>query len=371
MRYFNSPTHRPKFWMQAPRQWSALVLSASVAVLSSCSPNTSPSNPSPTSPQSATSPTATDALQVVTTFLPITQFTQAVAGDRAQVSQLLPPNTGPHDYQAKPEEVQRLAEADVLVQNGLELEEFLTDLVENAANPDLKIIDSSQGIATISHEAVQGEAHAEGEVHAEAGHDHEGEFNPHIWLDPKRAMQQVATIRDGLTAADPAGETEYTANAAALIEQLRQLNAEIATTLKPYVAQTFVAFHDFALYFAQSYGLKAQFLVDVPEDNPSPADVKRVFDQVKASQLKTILTEPQAGADTLAALAKDLNVTVSVFDPTETADATAIAPDYYFTTMRQNVQSLVSAFSGSTQSTLPLWIPSTIATVPQPVRIRF
>ena len=95
MGYFNSPTYRPKFWRQAPRQWSALVLSASVAVLSSCSPNTSSSNTSTTSPQSVTSPTATDELQVVTTFLPITQFTKAVAGDRAQVSQLLPPNTGP------------------------------------------------------------------------------------------------------------------------------------------------------------------------------------------------------------------------------------------------------------------------------------
>lgn len=371
MGYFNSSTHRPKFWMQTPRQWSALVLSASVAVLSSCSPSTPPSTISTESPQSTPSPAAADALQVVTTFLPITQFTKAVAGDRAQVTQLLPPNTGPHDYQAKPEEVQRLAAADVLVQNGLELEEFLTDLVENAANPDLKIIDSSKGIATISNEVVAGDAHTAGDAHAEAVHDHEGEFNPHIWLDPKRAMQQVATIRDGLIAADPAGKPDYTANATALIEQLRQLDAEIATTLKPYAAQTFVAFHDVAPYFAQSYGLKAQFLVDVPEDNPSPADVKRVFDQVKASQLKTILTEPQAGADTLAALAKDLNVTVSVFDPMETAEATAIAPDYYFATMRQNVQSLVSAFGGSSQSTLPLWIPSTIATVPQPVRIRF
>jgi ABC-type Zn uptake system ZnuABC Zn-binding protein ZnuA len=77
---------------------------------------------------------------VVTTFLPITQFTKAVAGDRAEVTQLLPTNVGPHDYQAKPEDAQRLAEADVLVQNGLEMEEFLEDLVENAGNPDLTIM---------------------------------------------------------------------------------------------------------------------------------------------------------------------------------------------------------------------------------------
>jgi hypothetical protein len=77
---------------------------------------------------------ATDKLQVVTTFLPITQFTKAVAGDRAQVTQLLPINVGPHDYQATPEDAQTLSKADVLVQNGLEMEEFLEDLVKHAGN---------------------------------------------------------------------------------------------------------------------------------------------------------------------------------------------------------------------------------------------
>jgi len=334
------------------------MLAAVGTVLGSCSPNTTLPSSTSESLQRTTEPSADGELQVITTFLPITQFTKAVAGDRAEVTQLLPPNTGPHDYQASPEDVQRLTQADVLVQNGLGFEEFLEDLVENATNPNLKIIDSSQGIATISHESVAGEVHAEehghegDEVHAEE-HGHEGDFNPHVWLDPKRAVQQVETIRDGLIAADPAGEPEYTANAAAYVEKLRQLDAEIATTLKPYAAQTFVAFHDFAPYFAQSYGLKAEFLVDIPEDNPSPNDVKRVSDQVKASNLKTILTEPQAGDNTLSALANDLNVTISEFDPMETGNTAALEPDYYFIAMRQNVKSLVTAFGGSTQSALP------------------
>jgi len=112
-------------------------------------------------------------------FLPITQFTKAVAGDRAEVTQLLPTNVGPHDYQAKPEDAQKLSQADVLVQNGLEMEEFLEDLVKNASSPNLKIIDSSEGIATIATEEIEGhEDHTEGEKQAEAGHSHDhGEFN--------------------------------------------------------------------------------------------------------------------------------------------------------------------------------------------------
>jgi zinc transport system substrate-binding protein len=360
------------------RRLSVVVVSAIAVSLGSCAAN-APSASSESPQAQSTNAATTDELQVVTTFLPITQFTKAVAGDRAEVTQLLPTNVGPHDYQAKPEDAQRLAEADVLVQNGLEMEEFLEDLVENAGNPDLTIIDSSEGIATITNEDVEGHEqaegeeheHAEGEEHAEEGHHHHGEFNPHIWLDPKRAIEQVENIRDGLIAADPEGQAEYTANAADYVAQLQALDAEITSTLQPYAGKTFVAFHDFAPYFAQSYGLEAEFLVDIPEQNPSPDDVKRVTDEVQTSDLKAILTEPQAGENSFSALAKDLNVQISTFDPMETGGSEALEPEYYITTMRQNVETLVTAFGGTTQSAAPLWISQPLAVVPQPVGFRF
>ena len=357
------------------RRLSMAVISSIALSLGSCASNT----PSTNSDSQAQSPTAatTDELQVVTTFLPITQFTKAVAGDRAEVTQLLPTNVGPHDYQAKPEDARRLATADVLVQNGLEMEEFLEDLVKNAGNANLKVIDSSQGVQTITTESIEGETHDHDHDHganekAEAGHGHDhGKYNPHIWLDPKRAIRQVENIRDGLIAADPAGKDVYTANASAYIQKLRDLDAETTKLLQPYAGKTFVAFHDFAPYFAQSYNLKATFLVDVPEGNPSPDDVKRVMDTVKASNLQTLLTEPQSGQDAFAALANDLNVRVSTFDPMEAGSPEALQPDYYLTTMRQNVKTLVTAFTGqSTQSFLPLWIPQP-AVIPQRVGVRF
>ncbi|NEP11934.1 MAG: zinc ABC transporter solute-binding protein [Symploca sp. SIO2C1] len=365
------------------RRLSVVVVSVITVSLGSCQTN-APTTNSDSQAQSTTAAT-TDELQVVTTFLPITQFTKAVAGDRAEVNQLLPANVSPHDYQARPKDAQRLAEADVLVQNGLEMEEFLEDLVTNANNPDLKLIDSSEGIATIANEEVEegshkeeedhdhdhAHDHEEGEEKAEEGHHHHGEYNPHVWLDPKRAIEQVENIRDGLIAADPEGEAEYTANAAAYIEELQKLDAEITSTLQPYAGKTFVAFHDFAPYFAQSYDLEAEFLVDIPEENPAPADVKRVTDAVEEANLKALLTEPQAGENTFAALAEDLNVEISAFDPIETGSPEALEPEYYITTMRENVQGLVTAFGGSTQSVLPLWMPQPVAVVPQRVGVRF
>lgn len=354
------------------RRLSVLVVSALAVSLGSCASNAPSTN---SDSQAQSSPvTATDELQVVTTFLPITQFTKAVAGDRAEVTQLLPTNVGPHDFQARPEDAQKLVKADILVQNGLEMEEFLEDLVKNAGNANLKVIDSSQGVKTITTEAIEGHDHGHGhgadEEKAESGHEH-GVYNPHIWLDPKRAIQQVENIRDGLITADLGGKETYTANAAAYIQQLQDLDAETTKLLQPYTGKTFVAFHDFAPYFAESYNLKANFLVDVPEENPSPEDVKRVTDEVQESNLKAILTEPQAGENAFASLAKDLNVQISTFDPLETGGPEALEPNYYITIMRQNVQGLVTAFGGSTQSALPLWMPQSVAMVPQRVGVRF
>jgi len=367
---------------------SSFLLASLLALgLGSCGPTATSPNESPETNNETAEATSQEELQIVTTFLPMTHFTKAVVQNRAEVTQLLPTNTGPHDYQAKPTDVQTIANAHVLVKNGLELEVYLEDMIANANNPDLVVINTSEGIATIAYGEEDGhdhhdhsdhdheekaESHDHGEKteshnhedhdhgekteshdHEEQGHSHDhGEFDPHIWLDPKRAMEQVENIRDQLIAVDPEGEPIYTENADAYLEELKALDEEISDQLSPYAGETFITFHDFANYFAESYNLEAQFLVDIPEENPSPEDVKRVIDTVQAEGIKTLLTEPQAGDNSFSALAQDLNVKVSVFDPVATGDAEAVQPEYYLEVMRQNVNNLVTGLEGTTQSHL-------------------
>lgn len=239
-------------------------------------------------------------LNVVTTFLPITLFTEAVAGECATVTSLIPPNLGPHDFQATPADISALSNASVLVKNGLGMEYFLDKLITSANNNSLQVVDTSRGVAVIRSDDDQDEA--------KQGDQEYGEVNPHIWLDPLRAVQQVENIRDGLVKADPDCADGYTKRAAAYASQLKGLNTTIATQLKPFRGQTFIAFHDFAPYFAERYGLKADFVVDVPEMNPTPEDLQRVSKKVQQSQLKALLSEPQEGDRSFNALALDLGV---------------------------------------------------------------
>ncbi len=374
-----------------PFRRTALLLASSVAVaLGSCAPGTT----DVADTEASDGAIATD-LTVMTTILPITQFTNAVVGDRAEVIPLMPTNVDPHDFQASPADVQALVNADVLVKNGLEMEFFLDDLIANAENPDLVVIDSSEGIAVLANEDGEGHSHGKDDDHghshdhdhghshadddhahdddhghsqAEAGHHHHhhGEYNPHIWLDPKRAIQQVENIRDGMIAVDPEGEEIYTANAAAFIAELEALDADIAEKMAPFAGQSFVVFHDFAPYFAESYGLETEFLVDVPAVNPAPEDVKRVMDTVEASGLKTILTEPTAGDSAFDAIARDMGVEVGLFNPIEVGGPEAVRPDYYLTTMRQNAANLATSFAASTQQS---WLPLGPTQAPQPLAV--
>jgi zinc transport system substrate-binding protein len=290
-------------------------------------------------------------LQVVTTFLPITLFTRAVAGECATVTALIPPSIGPHDYQASPGDGTALSRADVLVKNGLGMEGFLDKLVGASENPDLVVIDTSAGVATLESPADDGQSHSHDHGHSHShshSHNHShGPVNPHIWLDPLRAVQQVEAIRDGLVQADPSCADGYRRNAEVSIAELRQLNDALAERLKPFAGKTFVAFHDVAPYFAERYGLKAEFLVDVPELNPSPADLRRVAERVQASQLQALLSEPQEGARSFNTLAADLGIRISVFDPLETgSEQQARDPASYFEVMRRNVDNLVGVFGG-------------------------
>ena len=276
-------------------------------------------------------------LNVVTTFLPITLFTEAVAGECATVTSLIPPNLGPHDFQATPADISALSNASVLVKNGLGMEYFLDKLITSANNNSLQVVDTSRGVAVIRSDDDQDEA--------KQGVQEYGEVNPHIWLDPLRAVQQVENIRDGLVKADPECADGYTKRAAAYASQLKGLNTTIATQLKPFRGQTFIAFHDFAPYFAERYGLKADFVVDVPEMNPTPEDLQRVSKKVQQSQLKALLSEPQEGDRSFNALALDLGVKVVTFDPLETGSEQASKqPDTYFKVMGKNVVSLIQSF---------------------------
>ncbi|MEC4813387.1 MAG: zinc ABC transporter substrate-binding protein [Scytonema sp. PMC 1069.18] len=279
-----------------------------------------------------------EKIKVVTTFLPMYWFTKAVAGDAVDVEILVPPGTEVHEYQATPKNISEIATARVLVKNGLGLEEFLEDIIKNAQNPKLTVIDASRGIEPLDEISPVEKTSA---VEEEHNHNHEhAEGNPHVWLDPVLVKQQVINIREGLIAAAPANKAIYEANAEAYIKQLDTLDNEFQKTLQKTPDCTFVTFHDAYPYLAKRYNIKQVAVVEIPEDQIVPADVQNVVNAVKKYQAKALFGEPGIDNKLLTSLSKDLNLSLRPLDSLETGE---IDPPYYFKAMKANLQMLKSA----------------------------
>jgi len=275
-------------------------------------------------------------LKVMTSVLPVTLFTRTVAAGCARVEALVPANVGPHDWQASPADLARLGQADVLVINGLGLESHLDKLVEASGNRRLRQIDSSRGVVPIANPAGASD-------HADHADEH-GPLNPHIWLDPRRAAQQVATIRDGLIAADPACGSRYRANAAALLAELERLDRDLARQFAPHAGQSLLLFHAVIPYFAQRYRLCSEALVEDPDQSPSVTDLQRFSRSARQSGVRALVSEPQASSKAFNALASDLGLPLVRFDPIETAPADpGLSASLYLDTMRRNGAQLLQA----------------------------
>ncbi len=260
-------------------------------------------------------PSPTAKLKVVTTFLPMYWFTKAVVGEEQPVELLIPPGTEVHDYQATPANVSAIAKANILVKNGINFEEFLDGTVKSAQNSQLKEINASANIDSLGG-------------------------NPHVWLDPVLAKQQVINIRDGLIATNPEKKATYQANATTYIQKLEKLDAEYKQRLQNYPNCTFISFHDAYPYLANRYRIKQVAVVEIPEDQLSPTDVQKAINAVKQYKAKAIFGEPGVDNKLLKALSQDLNLTLQPLDSLESG---TLDPQHYFTAMQGNLKVIENA----------------------------
>lgn len=261
-------------------------------------------------------------LRVVTTFAPLYSFTAAIAGSDAVVENLLPPGVGPHDFAFAPSEMERLSQADLVVANGLGLEQWLSNAIRTA-NPDVTLVEASAGVARRESDAAL-------------------QVDPHIWLDPIRAKTMVENISLALSTADPAHMAGYGARAKALSDRLAALDREIRAGLAGASDRRFVAFHDAFGYFAERYDLQTFAVIEAsPGKEPSPRDVAQIVSLIRVSGVKALFTEPQFSPALVQAVAAETGLTAYALDPLETGLFTT---DGYFDGMRADLAALRLAF---------------------------
>jgi zinc transport system substrate-binding protein len=266
-------------------------------------------------------------LNVLATFAPIQCFAANVCGDAAQVSVLLPPNSGPHNYAFSPTDIRKIGSADVVIENGLGLETWLIKGVKTAGKKDLLIVDTSKGISPIT-EADSGQT---------------GSPNPHIWLSPVCAMKQVENIRDALSSRDPANAEAYRTNADRYLGGLKKLDSEIRQETALLRNKSFVTLHDVFPYFAREYGLRIAATFEIsPDQLPLPKKLEQLRTLLASHEVAALFAESAYNSKPLEVVAREFNLPVVQMDSMETGDGDR---SFYERAMRSNVSKLRAALN--------------------------
>jgi len=219
-----------------------------------------------------------DKVRVVATFSILADLVRNVGGDDVDVASLVGPNGDAHAYSPSPADAKRLAEARLVLVNGLGFEGWIERLVK-ASGTKAAMVTASKGVKPRQM--------------ADDGHDH-GKSDPHAWQSVANAKIYVANIRDALVKAHPDGKATYEANAAAYVAKLDALDNEIKSTVAaiPAERRKIITTHDAFGYFAAAYGM--QFIAPQgvsTESEVSARDVAKIIRQIKAQTIPAVFME--------------------------------------------------------------------------------
>jgi ABC-type Zn uptake system ZnuABC Zn-binding protein ZnuA len=270
-------------------------------------------------------------LAVVATTTQVADLAANVGGDRVRVTSLLKPGIDAHDYEPSPADIDAIARADLVVQNGVGLEEWLGDTIESSGFGG-PVVDASKGVRV---RQVDGEA------------------DPHIWQDPRNAQRMAANIERGLAAAEPADATAFAANLAAYTKELEALDAEVERQIDSLANKKVVTNHDAFGYYLDRYGLELVGSVIPSFDSSaelSGRDIRDLVAKIRATGVRAVFSETSMPPRAAETIAREAGVKVVVGEDALYGDA--LGPpgsdgDTYLKMVRHNTATIVSNLSGA------------------------
>lgn len=252
------------------RRFPAVIVLAAAAglVLVGCSSGSASDEPSD------------DRLLVATTVSPITSIAASIAGDRARIEGIVPEGTNSHTFEPAPQVAELLSTADLILVNGLKLEDPTIELAEANKREDTRIVEIGTTVLPESDYIYDFSFPKE-----------EGKPNPHLWTDPLYAIEYARVIAEELSALDPDNADYYQENYLAFEAKAAELASAVRVDQEtmPEGSRKLLTYHDAYAYFAKNFDWQVVGAVQ-PNDfaDPSPAEVADLIRQVEAEQVPTI-----------------------------------------------------------------------------------
>lgn len=248
------------------------------------------------------------ASSVTVSIRPQKYLINKIAGDKFQVSVLVPEGSGPETYEPTARQMQEISGSSLCFITGLLDFEKTWFSEVSELYPELTVVNLSQGVNVIS-----GDEHDHHGHEAHEGHNHSG-LDPHIWLSIRELKTQAAAVKDALVAIDAANKDYYTANFNRFIAYADSADSVITAKFKaapqPVV---YMIYHPSLSYFARDYNLE-QLPIELEGKEPGAAWMKELIDMAKTKNIRGVYYSPQLDKRSPQAIASQLGIEARQFN---------------------------------------------------------
>jgi len=282
------------------------------------------------------SSTSEDAIRVVATTTQLGDVVREVGGAAVDVTQILKPNSDPHDYEPRPRDVQDTAGAKVVFESGDDLDHWMGKVVEQAGGSPVVVDLGARATTKLPGESSGPEA---------------SRYDPHWWHDPRNVEAAVPAIRDALTKANPAGRDDYARGADAYLAKLRALDAGIAACFAsvPAEQRKLVTDHDAFGYFARRYGVTVIGAVipsQTTQAQPSAGAIADLAKVIARENVKAVFPESSVNPKLARAIADRTGATAKYELYGDTLGPEGSDGATYLAMERHNADAMLRGFTG-------------------------
>ena len=271
-------------------------------------------------------------LKTVATFSILADFVRQVGGERVEVTALVGPDGDAHVYSPTPADSRRLAEAGLVVMNGLGFEGWMARLVR-ASGTKAPVIEAARGTKPLKGADSHGHGHG---------------VDPHAWQSVANARIYVAAIRDALLAADPEGRGTYESHAAAYLKDLDALDAEIRATVAqvPPERRKVITSHEAFAHFEAAYGIDFVAPQGVStESEPSAQGIARIIQQIRRERIPAVFVETISDRRVMDRIAQETGATIGERLYSDALSDASGPAATYIDMMRHNMRAIGAALA--------------------------
>jgi zinc transport system substrate-binding protein len=284
-------------------------------------------------------------LAVAASFYPLYYFASEIGGEKTEVRNLTPAGVEPHDYEPGARDIASLEESDLLIVNSAGFEPWFEKIKEDLLQNNVHIVEATENLTLLEGDEEHEEEHANEEASEE---DHPRD--PHVWLDPVLAKEQVSNITEGYIAVDPQNTAYYKENEKQLISRLDELDQKFKQGLNNCQSNNIITTHIAFAYLAKRYGLNQVAIAGLsPDEEPSAARLAAVSDFARENNVEYIFFETLVSPKLAETIASEVGAETLVLDPLEgLSDDDMSSGKNYFTVMEDNLKNLQTALQCST-----------------------